>query len=421
MTAIVLALAAAGSWLNARLLKLPVAVGLLVLGLALALAESAALRFAPELGFGRLFAGIIGQVDYPRLVLQFMLAYLLFAGALNVDVAALGRRSLAVGVLATLGVIISAAVVAAGFWAVAAFAGRPISPAWALVFGVLISPTDPVAVLGLTKRTTLDVDLKAQIEGEALFNDGVAVVLFGAALAFALGHDGGGADLPGIGLQVLVEAGGGALLGLAAGLLSILVLRAVDDWAAETLATVALATGVYTLALHLDVSAPIAAVAAGLVAGSPPAERAMSESTRRYVHGFWRLIDENMNAVLFLLLGLELFTVSLDIPVVLTALAAVPIALAGRWVSVAAPAQAVRLRGRRVRFTLINLLTWAGVRGGLSVAMALSLPDRPEKPLIVAAAFAVVIVSMLLQSMTTEALAVRTGYGQPRGEPEPVS
>ena len=146
----------------------------------------------------------------------------------------------------------------------------------------------------------------------------------------------------------------------------------------------------------------------------------MSEGTRRYVYPFWRLVDENMNAVLFLLLGLELFTVTLDLSVALAALAAVPVALVGRWVSIAAPAQAVLLRGRRVRFTLINLLTWAGVRGGLSVAMALSLPERPEKPLIVAAAFAVVIFSMLAQSMTTEALAVRTGYGQRRPDPEPI-
>ncbi|MGZ8370673.1 MAG: cation:proton antiporter, partial [Caulobacteraceae bacterium] len=316
--AIVLAATAATAWINAKVLKLPVAVGMLVLGLIFSLIAYTVDYLHPELGEAKLITTFLKDINYPTLVLEFLLAYLLFAGALNVNLGALGRRSVAVLVLAVAGTIITAVLMAAGFWGVAQLIGIDLPPAWALVFGVLISPTDPIAVLAMTKRTSLEPHLQAQIEGEALFNDGVAVVLFGAALAYAMATTGAPADVgaeasgqavsvTGLTLGVLKQALGGAALGLGIGVLGVLVNRTVDDWATETLVTVAVATGAYFAAMHLGLSGPIGVVVAGLVGASNWADRGHSEKTKHYLHPFWHVIDEALNAVLFLLAGFIFF------------------------------------------------------------------------------------------------------------------
>jgi CPA1 family monovalent cation:H+ antiporter len=409
LAAVFLSLSAVIGWLNLKLFGLPPGVAMLVVGLVATLALVGLDRLAPGLGVGRAMGLIVQQVDFSAAVLRFMLAYLLFAGALHVDFEALMRRAWTAAVLATVGVVISAGVIGVGFWLAARWVGVPLSFAWALVFGVLISPTDPVGVLTALKRTSLVPDIRALIEGEALFNDGVGVALFGAALAFAAG---GGAVAPmPIVLQVLWQAGGGAALGFLAGYLAIQAMRSIDDYVVEVGITLALATGVYALAQALGLSGPIGVVVAGLMLGRHTAHEAMSEQTRRYTRAFWTIVDENLNGVLFLLVGLEVFTLRFDHLVDILAAAAIPLIFIGRWASMAGPAILLSLVDREIKPGLVAVLTWAGVRGGLSVAMVLSLPPSRERSIILAATYVVVVFSIIVQSLTLERLIVRLGYG----------
>jgi monovalent cation:H+ antiporter, CPA1 family len=415
LAAVFLTLIAAIGWLNLRFAGLPTAVAMLLVGLATTLALVGLDHLAPGLGVGAMIGQLVRQVDFSAAVLRFMLAFLLFAGAMHVDLDALKRRGWTAAFLATLGVAISAAVVGGGLWLVARLAGAPLSFEWALVFGVLISPTDPVAVLATLKRTSLAPDIRALIEGEALFNDGVGVVLFGAAAALALGH---GAVSPAhLGLRVLVEAGGGGALGFVCGWIAIRAMRSIDDYGVEVGITLALATGAYALATALHVSGPIAVVVAGLMLGQHAAGEAMSEQTRRYTRAFWAIVDENLNGVLFLLVGLEVVTLKFDRIVDVLAAAAIPLVFVGRWVALAGPSALLGVIDKGLKPGLVALLTWAGVRGGLSVAMALSLPPSPERASILAATYAVVIFSIIVQSLTLEPLVRRLGYGRAPDEP----
>jgi CPA1 family monovalent cation:H+ antiporter len=418
LIAVFLGLSAVFGWLNLKLLRLPTGVGLLLISLAATLALMGLDRLWPGLGLGAALAGVIGQVDFSRAVLGWMLAFLLFAGAMHVDLAELKRRGWSAAVLATLGVVISAGVIGLGFWAAAGMLGVQLSLAWAVVFGVLISPTDPVAVLATLKRTTLPGDIRALIEGEALFNDGVGVVLFGAAvtLARAAGGPGAHADAAPLHLlgRVLVEGLGGAALGFAGGWIAIRAMRSIDDYSVEVGISLALAAVVYALGLHIHVSGPIGVVVAGLMIGNHGVREAMSDTTRRYLLSFWTLVDENLNGVLFLLLGLEVFALAFDPLFALLALAAIVLVLAGRWIALATPAALLALFRRRVKQSLVLVLTWAGVRGGISVALALSLPPSRERSLILTATYVVVVFSVVAQSLSLERLVVRTGHGRRR-------
>ncbi|QUD86996.1 cation:proton antiporter [Phenylobacterium montanum] len=411
LAAIFLSLAAAIGWLNLKLVRLPAGVAMLVVGLVGTLALVGIDRIAPGLGVGAVIEQVVRQVDFSAAVLQFMLAYLLFAGAMHVDFEALRRRGWTAAVLATLGVVVSAAVVGGGFWLIGGWGGIRLSFAWALVFGVLISPTDPVGVLAALKRTSLVPDIRALIEGEALFNDGVGVVLFGAAVALATG---GGAATPlSLAGRVLVEAGGGGALGLLAGLVAIRAMRAIDDYAVEVGITLALSTGTYALSQALGLSGPIAVVVAGLMLGRHSARETMSAETRRYTRAFWTIVDENLNGLLFLLLGLEVFGLRYDRQTDSLAAAAIPLVFLARWASLAGPAALLAAVDGGVKPGLVAVLTWAGVRGGLSVAMALSLAPSPERAIILAATYVVVVFSVIFQSLTLERIIVRLGYGRP--------
>ncbi len=424
MTALILSVTTLACWINAKTLKLPVAVGLLVVGLAFTGVIAVADLIKPDLGLGAMFKSLEQQIDYPALVLNFMLAYLLFAGAMNVNVGALIKRGWAVAGLALFGTVITTVLIAAAFWGVCQLTGIDMPVSWALVFGALISPTDPIAVLAMTKRTDLEPELQAQLEGEALFNDGVAVVLFKALLAYAVGQGAGGeahdSGLAMLAQHAAIEAFGGIALGLAVAVVAVIILYAVNDWITETLITVATATLVYAVALHFELSGPLGVVAAGLVMGSNWAERAMAAPSKAYIHPFWHVIDEGMNAVLFFLVGIKAYELHFSLTALALMAAGAAIVLASRWIAVAALGSALLVIGQRVPLKLYNVLTWAGVRGGLSVAMVLSLPDIPVRQPIFAAALGVVIFSIVIQSMTMEMLALRTGYGSAKAEPEPT-
>lgn len=278
--------------------------------------------------------------------------------------------------------------------------GLPLTLPWAIVFGALISPTDPVAVLAAVKQGGLSKTLEAVLQGEALFNDGVGIVLFTAAVAIAAGGHPNPMEVVG---AVGLEAVGGLALGAAAGWIVVLAMRAIDDYAVEVGLSLALAVAVYALAGSLHLSGPIAVVAAGLVVGDRGLKSAMSEMTQRYVRGFWTLIDEILNALLFLLLGLELLVVPLEIRWAGLWLAAVGLVMAARFI-VVLPLGAYFHLSRQERGAGL-LLGWGGLHGALSLALALSLPEGPARPIILSTTFAVVLSSVLLQGLTFGPLA----------------
>jgi CPA1 family monovalent cation:H+ antiporter len=329
-------------------------------------------------------------------VLGYLLAFLLFAGSTQVDLAELRRRFLAVGVLATLGVAACTTIVSIGLWFAARVLGLDLSLRWAFVFGALISPTDPIAVLAAVRDGQISKSLQAVLQGEALLNDGVGIVAFTAALAFAV--NGRTLDTGQVMLGVALQSLGGLAVGVAAGLVAIRAMRAIDDYPTEVTITLALAMSSYSFAQAIGVSGPLAVVAAGLLVGDRGLRTAMSESTQRYVRGFWTLIDEILNALLFLLLGLELLVIPINLRLAGFWALAVGLVVAARCVVVFP--WGLHFNHAQGRQGAGLLLSWGGLHGALSLALALSLPAGGSKNLILSTTFAVVVFSILVQGAT---------------------
>jgi CPA1 family monovalent cation:H+ antiporter len=394
LAALFLALIGLAGWVNARLLHWPnaavmVLAGGLNAGLLLGLRQ-----LSPHGGAGQVIAAV-AAVDFPRAVLDYMLGFLLFAGAMQVDLGELRRRRFAVWSLATLGVVTSTAIVGSGLWLAARLLGLQLSLGWASVFGALISPTDPIAVLAAVREGKLSKVLEVVLQGEALFNDGVGIVIFTAALAIA----GGGAGLHPLETvgQVALQALGGLAFGLAAGWLAIRMIRLIDDYAVEVTLSLALAAGVYAAAQALEISGPIAAVAAGLLMGDTGL-RTMSETTQRYVRGFWTLVDEILNALLFMLLGIEVLVIPFDVRFAGLWGAAILLVLAARFAVVLPWGTYFQVRKGERHAGLV--LGWGGLHGALSLALALSIPHGPAQGLILSTTFAVVVFSVVVQGLT---------------------
>jgi CPA1 family monovalent cation:H+ antiporter len=307
--------------------------------------------------------------------------------------------------MATVGVSMSTALIGAGSYYAFRLIGFDIPFTHCLVFGALISPTDPIAVLGILKKVKVPETLEAKIAGESLFNDGVGVVVFTILVAIAMG-DGEAISAIGVAKLFLTEAVGGAALGLAAGYLAYRAIKTVDEYTLEVLITLSLVMVTYGVASALHVSGPIAVVVAGLLMGNHGTCFAMSETTRSHVETFWSLIDEILNSVLFLAIGFEVLALTLSGEIFLAIAVAIPLTLAARFVSVATPLTVLRL-GRTFTKGAVPVLTWGGLRGGISVALALSLPDVPAKDVILAATYGVVIFSIVVQGLTIEALVRR--------------
>lgn len=396
LAALLLTLSAVFGWINRRFLRLPHSVGLLVLGLAASLfLVGADLAFPGVRLYGQL-ERTLRQIDFTRVVIDGMLAFLLFAGALNLDLERLRSRALPIAYLAVLGTVLSTALIGLAFWAVGELAGAPIPLPWAFVFGALISPTDPIAVVAMLRDVKLPENLKVESQGESLFNDGVAIVVLTAMLTVA--SDSEVPSLGAIAWDFLKEAGGGAALGLAAGYLAYRAIRTIDDYPVEVLITLALVTASFAIAQRLGMSGPIATVTAGLLVGYRGPKDAMSNRTQRYVSALWTLIDEVLNSVLFLLIGLEVLVlrpITDSWPLVICA---IPIALLARGVAVSAPL--LLPLGDKLDPRYAAFLTWAGVRGGISVALALALPETDSKSVILAATYAVVLFTLLVQGLT---------------------
>ena len=403
LAALLLVLCTAFEWLNKRFFALPSSIGLLGMGLLASLLVIGVELVFPGQRLPNQLIGALKGIDFEKTVMNGLLAFLLFAGALHLDVARLRGRAVPVAVTATIGVLISTTVIGMAVWWLSGPLGYSVPLAWALVFGALISPTDPVAVLGTLKTVRVPAELEMDMTGESLFNDGVGVVVFTVLLVIAIGNHASPAE---VAIMFAHEAVGGVLLGLATGFVGFEMTRRVDEYALEVMLTLALATGTYSLAQALGTSGPIAVVVAGLFMGSRGAHYGMSERTRQYVFGFWEVIDYALNSVLFLLIGLEVLIVRFDVSMVWLALAAVPVALVGRFVAVGAAVTALRPFVRFPRGT-IEVLTWGGLRGGISIALALSLPETPIKPGLLAATYAVAIFTILVQGGSLGVVARR--------------
>lgn len=405
LTALLLTLSAGFGWVNHKLLGLPNSVGLLLLGLVASLLLILADVLFPQQQLYRQLVMALEQIDFTDLVINGMLAFLLFAGALNVNFGTMRTRWLQIGYLAIVATVISTLLIGGLFWGAAQLLGLPVPLPWALVFGALISPTDPVAVLTMLRGIRLRPVLKVEAEGEALFNDGVGIVLFTVLVGMAVGHE--QFELGGALVDLMREAGGGIALGLVMGYVAYRAMKAIDDFPVEVLITLALVATTYALAQRLGFSGALATVAAGLLVGERAPRDAMSQKTEGYVSALWTLIDEVLNSVLFLLIGLEVFVLNFQPDNLVLALLAVPMVLLARAAAVSVPLL-LPLRGR-VHAEHVPFLTWAGVRGGISVALALALPASDSKPVILAATYAVVLFSVVVQGLTLKPLVRRMG------------
>ncbi|MFZ7092095.1 cation:proton antiporter [Primorskyibacter sp. 2E233] len=404
ITSLLIVLAGAFGAINYLFLKLPSAIGILVVALLTSLAALLADMAFPSVQIASGIRAVILDIDFSDALLEGMLGLLLFAGALHVKISDLRAVWPVVLVMATVGVALSTAVIGIGFhW----LTGAPILIA--LLFGALISPTDPVAVLGVLREANLRKSLETQIAGESLFNDGVGYVVFLVLLGMAFPHgDAHGSGLAGALRLFTQEALGGAVLGVVLGWLVFRVMRRIDDPSLEVLLTLGLAFGGYELAIALHVSAPIMAVCAGLLIGDVGAKHGMSAETRKYVEAFWMLIDEILNAVLFLLIGFEVFAVAFDTSLLVTSVLSIALALVGRLVAVAVPVFMLK-PFQTFAPGVVSIMTWGGLKGGISVALALTLPDSEWKPLILTMTYVIVVFSIIVQGLTVAQLANRVG------------
>ena len=402
ITSLLIVLAGAFGAINYLFLKLPSAIGILVVSLLASFVVMLLDIAVPALGVADVVRGAVLEIEFSDALLEGMLGLLLFAGALHVKLSDLRREWVVVAMMATIGIALSTTIVGFGFsW----LTGMPLLVA--LVFGALISPTDPVAVLGVLRQANLKKSLETKIAGESLFNDGVGYVVFLVLIGLAFPHgDAHGSGLAGAAQLFFQEAVGGAVLGIVLGWLTFRVMRRIDDYSLEVLITLGLAFGGYELAVYLHVSAPIMAVCAGLLIGDVGTKYGMSEETRLYVDAFWKLIDEILNAVLFLLIGVEVFAIAFNFEYLTAGVAAIALALFARLAAVAVPILILR-PFREFSTGVIPVMTWGGLKGGISVALALSLPEGEWKPVILTATYMVVIFSIIVQGLTVAGLAQR--------------
>jgi len=398
--AILISLSAVFSWLNYRVLKLPTAIGLMLSALLMSLVLQLPLFGGLEYQAKEMLASI----DFDQTLLHGMLSFLLFAGALHVNLNDLAQQRWVIGILSTVGVVGATFLIGGGVYYLFAWLNLDVPFIYCLLFGSLISPTDPIAVLGILKSARAPKTLETKITGESLFNDGVAVVVFLVLADIAVGD----AEVSATSVATLFfkEAIGGLVFGLLTGSLAFFMLKRVDNYQVEVLITLALVTGGYAAAEHLHLSAPIAIVVAGLLIGNHGRRAAMSDKTREHLDTFWELVDEILNAVLFVLIGLEVLVISLRDDYLLAGALAIPLILVVRLFSVGLPIGLMR-PFRSFTPGVVSILTWAGLRGGISVALALSLPSGEMRDLLLTVTYVVVVFSIVVQGLTLGPLVKR--------------
>ena len=411
--AILLILATIFGAINYKFVKLPHTIGLMIVALVASLSLIALDLTFPSLGMSILVNEFLGNIDFNVTLMQGMLSFLLFAGALHVDLDQLLENKWTILTFASIGVLVSSFVIGGGFWLISGAVGLSLPFLVCLLLGVMVSPTDPVAVLGVLKTLQVPSPLKAKIAGESLFNDGVAVVLFSVLVSLVFGNGGEEGletsfQLTSVIWLLTKEALGGLFLGLISGFIAFWLLRQIDDYVLEVLITLALVTGAYSIALHLHLSGPIAMVIAGLLIGNQGTSLAMSETTRMHVEMFWELVDEILNSVLFLLIGLKIVfllqhsSYEIAYPRLIGLFIAITLlSLFARFLAIALPVQ-IKSLNSDVSPGTVPILTWAGIRGGVSVALALSLPSSSESELLLFVTYLVVLFSVAIQGLTIE-------------------
>ena len=393
--AILITITAIFSYINLRYVGLPVSIGVMVIALGLSLL----VNVLSWVGFHLEdpVRNFLQQIDFDKTLLQGMLSFLLFAGALHININDLAEKKWSIGALATIGTLLSTFLVGTLTWGVLNWFGVNLSYIYCLLFGALISPTDPIAVLGILKTAGVPKSLETKIAGESLFNDGVGIVMFLIILEMATGaHE---VSLIHVGTLFVQEALGGVVFGLVLGYLGYKLLKSVDNYQVEILLTLAIAAGGYALADVLHLSGPIAIVCAGLLIGNQGRHLGMSDETRYRMDVFWELIDEILNALLFVLIGLEVLVVSLSSSLLWALLPIILVVLVSRFVAIAIPISLLRTF-RTFTPGAISILTWGGLRGGISVALALSLSAGPQRDVILTMAYSVVVFSIVAQGLS---------------------
>lgn len=401
--AITIMLTALFAYINHKFIKWPPTIGIMALSLicSILLVSFGNSKFI----LSEKAVELANSLDFQEVLMNFMLSFLLFAGAIHIDAAKLKEVALPVMVLATVGILISTFVVGGLVWYLFGLFGMPIDFIYCLLFGALISPTDPIAVLGILKQAKIPAALELKISGESLFNDGVAVVVFVSLAEIARSASGDFSALS-ISTLFLEEAGGGLLFGVVLGYIGYWALRSIDEYKVEVLITLAIVMGGYFIAGRLHVSGPLAMVVAGIITGNKSKRLGMSDKTKDYLGKFWELIDEILNAILFLFIGLEMLIIKVTTPVFVIGLITILIVLFARWISVLLPVSFLGFKLKFEKHTVI-ILTWGGLRGGISVALALSLSPDMHRDQFVLITYIIVIFSILIQGMTIGKLAKR--------------
>lgn len=398
---ILIVLTAVFSYINNRFLRLPSTIGVMIIALLCSALLVAAGNVFPHTlhQFSRLIAGI----DFTEVLMGAMLNFLLFAGAIHIRLADLREQKRPIIVFSTISVMISTFAVGFLLFYVSQFLHIRISLLECLLFGALISPTDPIAVLGILKQANVPKSLETKVAGESLFNDGVAIVFFILILNMAQG-DQAELSFSGISLLLLQEAGGGVVTGILLGYIASLAIKKIDDYKVQVLITLAVVMGGHLVASALHVSGPLAMVAAGLVIGNYGKQYGMSAISKDYLNKFWELLDEIMNAILFLIIGFELIVIPDILQYWKIGMVAVAVVLAARFISIWMPAKLIPF-GEQIDNRTIRMLVWGGLRGGVSVALALSVSDELNRELLLSVTYIVVLFSIIVQGLTIGSLS----------------
>ncbi len=393
---IIIVLTAVFAYINHRVIKWPPTIGIMVISLSASILLAALGEYNPF--FSNKAIKFAASIDFQDVLMNFMLSFLLFAGAIHIDADKLKKERWPILVLSTIGIVLSTTIVGGVTWLLFQAFQLPVQFIYCLLFGALISPTDPIAVLAILKKANIPATLELKISGESLFNDGVAVVVFVTLMDVA--RSGASAvDILVVGKLFLQEAIGGMLFGALLGYIGYYALRSIDDYKVEILVTLAIVMGGYSIAGYLHVSGPLAMVVAGIITGNKVKDEILSHISRDYLVKFWELIDEILNAVLFLLIGLELLTIKINATVLLIGAISISVVMMARWVSVYFPILLLRYKIKFEKHA-VAILTWGGLRGGLSVALALSLSPNMHRDEFLLITYMIVVFSILVQGLT---------------------
>lgn len=403
LSSALIVLCAIMAYINFRFLKLPTTIGLMVISLIFSLCLLVTGKFSP--GITQIAESHLKNIDFSSLLLEGLLSFMLFAGAIHIKYNDLKSEKLSILLFSTLSVVISTTIIGISAFYILPLFGLKMPLMYCFLFGSLISPTDPISVLSILKKAGVSKSLETKIAGESLFNDGVAVVVFLTILNLA--NSSQSFSFSNAIMLFGTEAIGGILLGGALGWLSFKLIESIDHYQTETLITIATVMGGYTLAQYSHVSGPLAMVVAGLITGNQGKKLGMSEITNDYIDKFWEIIDEILNALLFVLIGLELLLISFEMKVLLVGILFIILTLMARFISIYLPSLLIRLKEPITQNT-IKILTWGGLRGGISIALALSIPSAFGKDLWLTLTYIIVSFSILIQGLTISKIANRT-------------